>query len=113
MYTYTVTIGRNVGDVPMSDLDWATFEDEVNEALVTVPYERQIAFLETHRGTGVWQGVAEESVKVTMALISALPEESEGCRDLLALRNKLFRLAGLYGQDAIALTIGQSELIPA
>lgn len=114
MYTYTVTIGRNVpshNGEPMSALDWATFEDEVIEALTSAAWERQIAFVEVHRGMGGWDGVTEESVKIMMALKSALPELTEDCRDLLSLRNSLRDLVAFYGQDALALSIGECELI--
>ena len=114
MYSYTATIGRNVPSnhgSPMSDLDWSTFEDDVTEALLSgFPCHRHLT-VEVHRGIGTWDGVTEESVKVTVLSPAQLPDVVESCYDVLHIRSELRERAAFYGQDAIALTIGTSELI--
>ncbi len=110
MYALTVTIGRNYGQsarpelrgTPMSDQVWSEFEDRVNELLVNCTDSGSV---EMHHGTGVWDGMREESTKVTLLIENPL-NVNEGY-----IRVNLEDLARTYGQDAIALTIGQSELI--
>ena len=102
MYSYSVTIGRNVGETPMSDSDWEAFISDVTEALAYHMIEGD-DILEIHRGQGSWGGVVEDSAKVTLM--------SEESINVERLKIRLLRLAVANGQDAIALTIGQSELI--
>src|SRR3954471_13809581 len=53
----TVSVGRNVGTVPMSGDDWTTLIDRCRDALnVTVGIPDTV-----HYGTGVWDGIPEES----------------------------------------------------
>lgn len=120
MHTYTATIGRNQSQtlvvngeertcdpVPMSDERWSQFEADVASDLITVAYAYQqgIGEIEIHRGEGYWQGVREESSKIEIRLNEPLPADH-----LDRLRRLLSENARLYGQDAIALTIGESEL---
>lgn len=102
MHVITVTIGRNVGNIPMSLTLWEQFKGDVEaDMLAAVPSD----IVETHFGTGVWDGVEEESAKITLL------RHSEPTAAMLAkLRAYLSKSARHYGQDAIALTIGQSEL---
>lgn len=104
MYSYTATIGRNVGETPMSDSDWEAFISDVTKALAYHMVEGY-DILEIHRGRGSWGGVVEDSAKVTLI--------SEESINVDRLKNTLHRLAVANGQDAIALTIGVSELIGA
>lgn len=103
MHVITVTIGRNVGDTPMSLTLWEQFIEDVKaDMLHAVPSD----LAEIHRGVGVWDGVEEESAKLTL-LRHAKPSD-----DMLAeLRAYLSENARHYGQDAIALTLGKSELV--
>ena len=126
MHSYTVTIGRNVPvtdptlpqrddvtgqriQVPMSDEQWATFVEDVKADMAStyadLYLDRAERTFEVHYGKGVWEGVEEESAKITLLAEFELDE-----RGLSTLRNYLTDLAGEYGQDAIALTIGTSEL---
>lgn len=107
-YTVTVSIGRNVGDVPMPIHRWRQFQMDTHGVIADSVFEKQIEFIERHVGEGSWDGVTEDSVKITFGLKSALTEEA-----LDSLRHTLTGLARFYDQDAIALTIGQSELIYA
>lgn len=120
MHVYAVTIGRNApvtdpslpqyDDVtgeriaaPMSDERWEQFIEDVKADMLHAIPLADLA--EIHRGTGFWDGVEEESAKLTLLC------HSEATADMVAeLRSYLSELARLYSQDAIALTIGQSEL---
>lgn len=118
MLVYTVTIGRNYStgtSVPPSMRGkampitlWEQFIEDVTAdmAKALLGGTGEIGDVaEVHRGTGIWQGVEEESAKITMLLdLPALDD------DLDTLRNYLSENARQYGQDSIALTIGQSEL---
>ena len=117
MYSYTATIGRNVpasnpnpmfAGKPMPLTTWETFIEDVSADMHTVSnnYQAGVATMEIHRGVGIWDGVEEESAKITLLLDEALPEDR-----LSQMRRYLSELARQYGQDAIALTIGESELV--
>ena len=101
MYSITVTIGRNVSDVPMPEQRWEEFEQDVQELLSRATG----ASIETHRGVGSWEGVVEESTKVTLLADNPLNV------NIGYIRVNLADLVRLYDQDAIALTIGESELV--
>lgn len=102
MYSITATFGRNVGSTPMTLTNWELFKGDVAadmQAALNTPTH------ELHTGKGVWQGVEEESAKVTI-----LRESEPTASELDATRRFLSELARQWGQDAIALTIGKSEL---
>jgi hypothetical protein len=94
-----VTIGRNVGMEPMSRQKWRSFRQAtrlVLDATVGSPDFEIVGF------GGRWGGVAEmAAVFVVLGTVTRL--------DLLMERLK--ELAASYGQEAIALAIGGSELI--
>lgn len=114
MRSYTVTIGRNLGTgEPMSDELWAMFEDEVNEKL-TEAAEWLISAgwdntcLEVHHGRGCWEGVEEDSAKLTLISAGEIDYVSLG-----ELKRSLAFLAHAYGQEAIAFTEGEPQIIEA
>lgn len=121
-HSITVTIGRNApvtdptrpqyDDVtgaritePMSDQRWREFDMDAQGTLANNVFERQIIAIERHLGRGSWEGVEEDSLKITYLLKSALTDEA-----VATLSRELSELARLYDQDAIALTIGTSTL---
>lgn len=110
MYEYSVTIGRNIGNDPMSTHDWRVFRETVTLHLTVVASldDVQIDAIETTRGTGEWNGVREDNARVVMRTLSPLSETALG-----NLRVRLGNLATANMQDAIAFTIGTSELIGA
>ena len=123
MYSYTATIGRNFSNThsnfdvqgePMILSAWSGFaEDVTKEFHVTIEktrktdgyaWDENTEFrIETHYGKGTWDGVEEESAKISVLSDQPLTH-------LSYLRQALANLAEEYGQDAIALTIGTSEL---
>lgn len=101
-----VTIGRNVGREPMSDLRWNLFQGNVVRAMVDSYPDDRLYDVELHTGFGVWDLKDEESAIFSMRL-----PRSEFRVD--HLRAFLSDVASQYGQDAIALQVGPSELIAA
>jgi len=102
MYQVTVTIGRNVDNSFMPIVEWAKFQDDVAgilEELSNFNCEPEI-----HIGTGTWNGVVEESAKISI-LVDSAPV------DIVTLKKNIETLRDKYKQDAIALCIGNSELI--
>ena len=105
MFSYTATIGRNVGTEPMTITSWEQFIEDVRADMLRFAVESAIHVesVEIHRSKGTWEGVEEESAKITILT----PAQSDN-PDIL--RHYLSENARQYGQDAIALTIGVSEL---
>lgn len=104
-----VNIGRNfehstLGTVPMVSDVWREFQERVVYILLQLREHTDMGepTVEIHLGTGVWDGVPEESAKISVY--------HEGGFDLDSIREQLFRLKKEYSQDSIALIIG-SELI--
>jgi hypothetical protein len=118
MYVYTATIGRNVprtlivdgedrnlSPVPMTVTMWEQFIEDVKADMsMALHLDTEPIAVEIHRGKGAWEGVEEESAKITLLA------ESSRHFGLADLRSLLSENARQYGQDAITLTIGQSEL---
>ena len=100
MSTITVTIGRNVGDVPMTEERWEDFTTKVDRAVAEACddiWQRAVV----HAGN--WKGNPELACTWV-----ADPWHDDTIGPLrLALRV----LAGEFDQDAIALTIGRTELV--
>jgi len=112
--TVTLTIGRNWGKAggptaagkPMSDLQWATVE-RAALAILAETIGTADAWTEVHYGIGIWEGVAEESMKVMLSGADITPDM------VAALRTEVLDLAEAYWQDAIAINYGWTELINA
>lgn len=101
MFIIQLSLGRNIGDQPMSDRDWRRF---LNDAADTIRNQGETP--ELHLGSGVWGGVREESARITVYRDEA-PTETYRAH----LRAFLPVIAARYGQDAIGLVIAESELI--
>lgn len=102
MHSITITLGRNIDGAPMPSEKWTQFAEDVTaDLLAAVPSD----ITETHYGTGVWDGIPEDSCKVTVL------RHSEPTAAMLDdLRRYMSENARVYDQDAIAITIGKSEL---
>jgi len=127
MQSVTVTIGRNVPsqyvdlatraglvDGPtaaLSDQAWADFTELVVEALKD--FESQVGglestWIETHDGIGSWDGVEEQSRKITLLYeTDGMPIGIERTQLAIALASAR---SGYY-QDAVAVSFGDSTLI--
>lgn len=102
MQIITVTIGRGAEDKALKGSDWHAFRVSTMKALKAFDHQA----VEAHKGWGVWQGETEESFKAT--ILRDLPMS---VWDLKRLKAELATLAEKFEQDAIALTVGESELI--
>ena len=98
MFTVMVSIGRNVGPNPLSSRDWSRFLNDASDVI-----RNQGESPEFHYGTGMWDGIREESAHITVYR-DVRPDD-------YAIRQGLSRLARHYGQDAIALTISEPILV--
>lgn len=107
MHVYTATIGRNVGVEPMPSARWHQFINDVHNDMVLFAVEAAIHVedIEIHEGKGRWLDKPEDSAKISILSPSLADDRALG-----NLRRLLSENARQYGQDAIALTIGESEL---
>lgn len=102
MQAVTVTIGRNVGDAPLSADAWNDFVAATRKAFDASTSERWA--IAPYRGS--WNGVREDAV----IFFGALLDDPTAAT---ALRHTLANLAGYYGQETVGLAIGPAELIDA
>ena len=94
-----ITIGRNVGTVPMSDDQWGSFRADAETVMYlhTVPIDGpQFTPVEFRASVSHFGGMAEESSIFIVFDSVALP----------SLSARLSRLARTYGQESIAMTRG-------
>jgi len=108
MFTHTITIDRNIGSTPMSDISWFTFERAVLDALWTAVHtNRGPEEISVRKGEGAWEDEPEESLTVTVLSPERMPHYR-----LLELKGRLALFCREYKQDAIALSVNvQAELI--
>ena len=108
--TVTISIGRNttpggVHVVPLTANKWAGFRAGVSLALADASGNALgdlVVYVADAKSTGAWFGTPEES-RTWVASATTFRLEY--------LRLRLERLARINGQDAIALTIGTTELV--
>jgi hypothetical protein len=101
--TIVVSIGRNVGNLPMSALAW----EQYIEALTFRVEALNGTILGRARGRGEWDGGSEDNY----ILIAVFPTSL-----LPALRGWLSSLAAAFHQDAIGLVVndnGTNSLVEA
>lgn len=100
-----ISIGRNIptklfGGVPMSDKVWLQFQQNVEDFLMLHTTQR----LADTKANGVshWNGESEETCLFVWFDTKTLPKVAyEGIRTI----------AKQYGQEAIAVTFGNTELV--
>jgi hypothetical protein len=100
MQTVTVTIGRNVGPDPLPADAWNGFVSATRRAV-------------EHATSELWASAPTRSIWVDT------PEDAfvfygptiDHPDAVQALRVRLSSLAGYYGQEAIGLSVGESELV--
>lgn len=105
MYSYIATIGRNVGDMPMSDARWSDFILSVKTDMLTALDADKLSVIEVSEGVGEWEGVTEPNATITVRRHTQAQDSQ-----VERLRRYLSENARHFDQDAIALTIGISEL---
>lgn len=94
----TLTIGRNVGFVPMSDAKWTNFKNRTKRLVKTIYTEATT--------TGVWINSDNCEIHEESFIVYGTTEMSE--LDLLA---ELHLLTQMYQQDAIGYLIGHAGLV--
>lgn len=99
--TVSVTLGRNVGNVPMPLDRWEEFRTLIGAALANLLAPD---FAASYDGRGEWQGIAEDSTILVASGITR-PVTSDYLRAVLST------YAEEFGQDAIALTVGETFLV--
>ena len=132
MQSVTVTIGRNVPTpatftqdlndttftnvgpdlqetLVLTDKSWEGFTYLVTEALehTAILSGATESWVETHDGLGEWDGVQEQSRKLTLIYNGALPQGQA----LTQLEVALVLARTAYYQDAVALSFGESTLV--
>ena len=104
--TITVTIGRNIGSSPMDSQRWWNFQHR----LLKIGEIGKVYFAgssdsgkwEMEMNDGRWQGITEDNFNVVFSVVAG---------NIPQVKDKLTKLKVEYEQDAIALTIGSTELI--
>jgi hypothetical protein len=96
MSAATVTIGRNVGDQPMTAAEWQHYRADVRAVLDKAGAETWVDA--DYRGS--WDGATEDA-HVWLAQLERLD----------SLRPAFAALAERYHQDAIGLVVGTPELV--
>jgi hypothetical protein len=102
--TASVTLGR--GDLDSET--WAEYRDDIDIYLASAMYDTNAHVERSERwsGVGYWNGIQEENYHVIFHYKRSLTET-----EIENLRDKLAQHANFYGQEAIALTIGTTELV--
>jgi len=107
--TFTV-IGPELQEtLVLTDEHWHGFTELVKEALEMVPtlVGATESWIETHDGLGEWDGVQEQSRKLTL-IHNGAPLQGQ---DLTQLEVCLVLAKSAYYQDAVALSFGESTLV--
>lgn len=96
-----INIGRNIDNTPMTGERWQTFKDTVATLLLgTANGTPRVDNIETHEGTGHWEGVPEDSAHISLY--------HEPGFDINQLTSSLRTLKQAMGQDNIALITGST-----
>tara|TARA_R110002020_G_scaffold221997_3_gene430315 strand:- start:896 stop:1264 length:369 start_codon:yes stop_codon:yes gene_type:complete len=98
--THTLTIGRNIGNKPLSNHRWEGFKSCIE------------SFIDSHNGeifvnssgNGVWTDAIGKEIKEENQTFVFSSNE-------FLNKSELKRIAKLFCQDAIALTSGNTQLI--
>jgi hypothetical protein len=101
MQQLTITIGRNVGATPMSDDDWSNLKSAIDGIVSRIV--RPESDFGWFTGVGEWEGVSEESAIRVVLLPYGFPRATD-------LDSALRIAAGVWSQDAIAWSLGDSFL---
>jgi hypothetical protein len=123
--TVTITIGRNVGRVPLEDERWAEFRSGVS-ALVQdfIAEDRGFVTVDGNVGEGFWVEDGERFAEDNACWIIQVPadfSDEESFRANLAtimeagfwLKDGLAHLAHAFGQESFALGEGFTVLFPS
>lgn len=120
-----ITIGRNASPAAWAWLNksyelpqekWDAFVAVASMTLNDALLDNKWSKLEKHFGTGEWEGVEEESCHISAYHPHPLWLRRLNpfwARNMRSLKRNLAHVAFKYGQEAIAVTVGNSELVEA
>jgi len=97
--TVTVTVGRDVKHIPMCTKDWADFTSAVRSVLAKQGY---VYFAGVGDGTSDW-GLEDAYTVVAAA--------EWGAGMLARTHDELAKVGRYYGQEAVAVTIGDTAFV--
>ena len=97
--TVVVSIGRNRGDQPMHDTEWAIFRSLVSDDVVH--HAGQVFFAGEGRGYGEW------GTEDAFTLVGGATDRGARAN----LEHDLGLLAKSFGQEAIAVTYGNAQFV--
>lgn len=103
-----VSIGRNVGDQPLSTAEWTRFKSQALEEVRFAAALKGGQVVFHGEGQGQWAG--EDGVTVfegSFTVVAAGPVDTDLLAETLAV------LAWEFGQEAIAVTTGETALVSA
>lgn len=100
--TVTVSIGRNVGTVPLSEARWNDFTAAIHN-LIDV-YCRTV-YVDCAESTGSWDGILEDSRTWVAEVADWITPEV-----LPTVVERFGTVARAFGQDAVAVTVGTTIL---
>jgi hypothetical protein len=104
--TVTVSIGRGTAEGPMSATQWRRFRRSVQTSVRTCARfgddGRAVVHVDDAKATGEWKGEPEES-RTWVAEVHR--------RDVLLLQDYMSIHVDHYGQDCIAVTVGETTLV--
>jgi hypothetical protein len=124
-----LTVGRNIGREPLSELDWAEFQARIDQAVASFVEHLPGSFVTVsgNVGEGFWfedgQRISEDNAVwlIQYQLLFARDEFSEDELEAIAknqagafisLADDVAHIVHAFGQDAFALTEGRTGLIP-
>ena len=99
MATATISIGRGGGERRLSDGEWDSFTGSIGSLLSHIG---ATVFVKAAESIGEWEGVPEES----RTWVADIGDYSHSF-----IIGWLEMTAGVFEQDAIALTIGETTLV--
>jgi hypothetical protein len=97
--TVTVSIGRNIGTVPLASAGWSQFRDAIAGILTD---HGATIHVRGASSVGEWQGIEEDS----STFVADLDREV-----IDRLLQDIGTIGARYGQEAVAVTIGRTVLV--
>lgn len=115
MHAITINAGRNTQGTPLPQANWDLFVEYLDRALRSFVEDLEADCFWTERafGTGQWDGVSEDMVKVQVLFdMDGAGVYLGRLRSAVAsLVNDAYLAADAHGQDAVAIIFGRSFLV--
>jgi hypothetical protein len=98
----SITVGRGGGERQLDIRTWRQFKRDVRAAVKNLDFDITVA----NQGQGSWEGITEQNYHVQ----GIRPVDLDGS-ERAETEHRVRLLAKQYEQDAIAWSVGRSELI--